>query len=108
MSHILTKITEGKIEQLPITVLWTFEHDGEIRDIEAETQADAQKAADDWFEQRVIDLHDDLRNGDKLDDEIKLVSFYYNDAGDRKIIERIPAFVEYEHYHGDHREHSYP
>lgn len=94
------------IEKPPI--LWTFEHDGEIHALEEKTEADANKAADNWFTQRVINLHDDLKNGDKIDDEVHIMKFYQDDEGERVVLERTPYVVEYEHYHGDHREHSYP
>lgn len=84
---------------------WTYEHDGELQDLECETQAAAQNAADEWFADYVNDTHDDLRNGDTLDDEIELVRFHYDDDGEQVIDERIPGTVEYEHYHGDYAEH---
>lgn len=89
---------------------WTYEHDDELADLEGLlTQAAAQEAADAWFSQHIEDImHDDLRNGDTFDDAITLVRFHLDAEGEQVIDERIPGTVEYEHYHGDHREHSYP
>jgi hypothetical protein len=87
---------------------WTYEYEGEVRDLECETMAEADKTADAWYEQHITDMHDDLRNGDMFDDEIVLVRFHYDAEGERVEDERVRGIVEYEHYHGDHREHSYP
>lgn len=84
---------------------WTFEIDDDIRDLDCPSSILAQSLADMWWEQHVIDMHDDLRNGDVIDEEIFLIKFYYDDNGERVIEERNPSTVEYEHYHGDHAEH---
>ena len=88
---------------------WTYEYDGELKDLEGLlTQAAAQQAADDWFADHVTDTHEGLRNGEVIDAEIILVRFHL-DADDEQVIdERIPGTVEYEHYHGDRKEHGYP
>ena len=82
---------------------WTYKRDGELQDLEKATQAEAQKAADDAFEEECGDR--DLRNGDIVDDEITLVRFHYDDEGEQVIDEELPGTVEYEHYHGDYAEH---
>lgn len=90
----------------PIKYFWTYEYDGELTELEGLlTSAAAQEAADEWWSDYITEMHDGLRNGDVIDGEIILVRFHLDDDGEQVIDERVPAVVEYEHYHGDRAEH---
>ena len=85
---------------------WTFERDGEVFDAEFDTQAGAQKWADEGFADECAD-EGGWRNGETTSADIELLEFDWNEeTGERDIKQRVKGTVEYEHYHGDMAEHG--
>lgn len=85
---------------------WTFERDGEIFDAQFSTQEEAQQWADEGFADECAD-EGGWRNGETTEADIDLLECEDDeDTGERKILQRIPSTVEYEHYHGDMAEHG--
>ena len=83
---------------------WTFERDGEIFDADFESMKAAMQWADDAFAEQCQE--DSPANGESFEEDIFLIEFTYDDDGERAEIQRIPAVVSYEHYHGDMAEHG--
>lgn len=80
-------------------ILADVQSDGEfITDTRA--IADAQEK----FAEQCVDLG--ARNGDIFDETITLIKFKIDDNGKNVELERREGIVEYEHYHGDFKEHA--
>lgn len=88
-------------------LFWTYELDGELFDGEFETRAKADEYAQERYAESLED--EPMRNGDTFErDDYALIEFSYDEEGERVIHEREDAVLEYEHYHGDLKEHGYP
>lgn len=85
-------------------IFWTYIVDGEVYDVDFNTQAEAQASADEGFAEQCQE--DSPRNGESFSEEIELIRYSYDDDGERVIHERIDGSVDYEHYHGDYAEHN--
>ena len=85
---------------------WTFERDGEIQDHEFDTEKECQCWADEAFAEQCQE--ESPRNGEEFSEDITLIHFSIDDDGEMKEIQRIEGSVDYEHYHGDLKEHGYP
>lgn len=85
-------------------LIWTYERDGEIYDGEFVSSIFAIDHACEKLAERVQD--DSPRNGEVFSEDIILIGFVWNDDGERNIHVHLPATAEYEHYHGDLKEHG--
>ncbi len=83
---------------------WEYEHDGELSDGEYGSKTAAQAAADEWWAERQQD-NEGMSNGETFEDDIELVAFKQGDD-DPVEIAHMKSTVEYEHYHGDLKEHG--
>lgn len=106
-SEKLKVLCEKAVAKAEGNLFWTYELDGEIYDAEFETRA----KADEWAQERYAESLEDepMRNGDTFSrDDYALIEFSYDEEGERVIHEREDSCLEYEHYHGDLKEHGYP
>ncbi len=85
---------------------WTFEIDDEIHDADFKTPKDCLQAMDDFFAGMVQNDFPSLQNGDKHGCSAKIIRYTYNDDNERDIIFTQEVTAEYEHYHGDLKEHG--
>ena len=87
---------------------WTYELDGEIFDADFETRDKADAHAQEDYAESLAD--ESPRNGEVFTrDDYALIEFSYDDDGERVIhVRDDDAVLEYEHYHGDLKEHGYP
>lgn len=88
-------------------MFWTYSvGGGELFDAEFNTQEEAQADADERYAEQIAD-EESPRNGETFSNDIELIRFTWDDeTGERVIHERVPGTVEYEHYHGDLKEHG--
>ena len=85
-----------------INILWTFERE-ELYDGEFSSRKAAQEHADELYMEECNE--DSPENGAMYREQYELISFYFNDDGERAILERRKSELCYVHYHGDHAEH---
>ena len=85
-------------------ILWTFEYDGELMDLEFTDRAKLEAWLDEWWAEKHAD--EDMRNGETREDEGFIVQFCFDDDGERKEISRERYCLCYEYYHGDFKEHN--
>lgn len=84
-------------------IFYTYSYDGgDYDDYEFESHQKAQDHADTWFEEYAGDH--EMATGEER--EIEIIGFYYDDDGDRVIVETHPSCVIFENYHGDYAEHN--
>ena len=84
------------------TYYWTYEDwNYEVSDLECTTREKAQEWADDEWAERC----EDGGIGDASAD-IKLIRFYFDDKGEKIIVETIKSSVEYEHQRSNFDEHN--
>lgn len=94
-----------KIEELE-NDYWTFEDENFVIAEETfDTMDQAQDFADKVFFEKCSNRIG-LRDGQRIQEDIVLIHFKYDDAGEMSEIERINSKVEYECYHGDRAEHG--
>lgn len=78
---------------------WNFTHSNKLYEYEAETKEAIIERANEWWSDKCID--DGVKNGEVMRDVVTLVCM---DNGE--IISTEKHTVEYEHYHGDFKEHG--
>lgn len=69
-------------------IIWTFEYDGELHDIQCDTREESQQAADDWWAHQ---WEDELRPGQSRSGECYIVSIDSNG----KVSERHKWWLEF-------------
>lgn len=102
----LEKITKD-ILNAEGNLFWTFELDGEIYDGDFDSRDEADNHAQEKYAEDCQE--ESPRNGETFErDDYALIEYSYDDDNERVIYGREDAVLEYEHYHGDAKEHGYP
>lgn len=83
-----------------MTRYYNFEYDGEMHDIQCDTQERAEKWADTWWFERCEP------EGQSESDSGFIVQCDENDDGDVTVKLRIPFELEYVHERSDYDEHN--
>ena len=85
---------------------WTFSLDGDLSDAEYQTSKECLEQLDERYAEIVAENYEDMRNGETLTADAAIVQFQYNDDNEKEIISSENVTAEYEHYHGDLKEHG--
>jgi hypothetical protein len=80
-------------------IIWTFEYNGKQHDLQADTQEEAMKAADDWYHAYYEDCY--LKSGETRSDWCALVAI----DNDGRQVARIIHGLYYESTASDFDEH---
>lgn len=100
-------IIEKAIAKAEGNLFWTFELDGEIYDGDFDSRDEADNHAQEKYAEDCQE--ESPRNGETFErDDYALIEYSYDDDGERVVYNREDAVLEYEHYHGDAKEHGYP
>lgn len=89
-----------------LTFYWSYIYDGDEDDSDYGSKVAAQHAADEWWAERCNDDNEGMRNGETFEADIELIAYTIDEDGERKRFTTINSTVEYEHYHGDLKEHG--
>lgn len=83
-------------------MVWDFiDNNGKVHNLEAETAEIADGYAQDWWKNKVLSITSP-RNGQIFTD----IGWLVESDDDGIEIRRIECGLEYEHYHGDKKEHG--
>ena len=92
-------------------IYWTFEYDGEIFDLEMESEAALFEYIDNWWAEKHSD--EEMKNGETREDTGFVVQFTRPETpeeielhGDMIELSRAEYPLSYEYYHGDFAEHN--
>ena len=91
----------GKIEDAKSSAVsyWNVKVNGTILDYQADTKEEAEKLAQEWFEQ-----DQDLAHGEEIECDAELLGVWPGND-EEEIVERIPFTLWTQGYHGDFEEH---
>ena len=84
---------------------WTFSMDGEVYVDEFESSKICLATMDEHYAEKVQE-DEDLKNGDVRCCDAEIIRFRYGNDNEREVIFSQEVIAEYEHYHGDLREHG--
>lgn len=103
------KVNDASSHLKDISFLWNMEYEGEFHEFQCDTKEEAEKAADEWWDDKCSYADYSYTNGETVEDWCKITCTCYDDkSGVEHVVISEDYMLEWEYYHGDKKEHGYP